>query len=251
MARDKIYFISDLHLGVPDAATSRRREERAARWLDSIKADAAVLYIVGDLFDFWYEYRSAVPKGFVRIQGKLAELADSGVALHIFTGNHDMWMFRYFEEELGATMHRGNLPLTLGALKVLVGHGDGLGPGDHGYKFIKRVFANPVCIWLFGWLHPDIGIGLARFWSGRSREANMAADEVFQGTEGEWLYRYCVEVLAKEHYDAFIFGHRHLVLDMPVGDRSRYINMGAWFRDPHCAVWDGAELRLEKIPEVS
>lgn len=248
MARDKVYFISDLHLGVPDAATSRIREERAVRWLDSIKADAAALYIVGDLFDFWYEYRTSVPKGFVRIQGKLAELADAGVDLHIFTGNHDMWMFRYFESELGATMHRGNQSIALGPMKVLVGHGDGLGPGDHGYKFIKRVFANPVCIWLFGWLHPDIGIGLARYWSGRSREANLAADEEFHGTEGEWLYQYCLGVLAKEHYDAFIFGHRHLVLDMPVGDRSRYINLGAWFRDPHCAVWDRAGLRLERVP---
>ncbi len=248
MARDKVYFISDLHLGVPDAVTSRAREERAVRWLDSIKSDAAALYIVGDLFDFWYEYRTAVPKGFVRIQGKLAEMSDAGVDLHIFTGNHDMWMFRYFEEELGATMHRGNLALTLGPLKILVGHGDGLGPGDHGYKFIKQVFANPVCIWLFGWLHPDIGIGLARFWSGRSREANLAADDEFHGTKGEWLYQYCLEVSAREHYDAFIFGHRHLVLDMPVGSSSRYINLGAWFHDPHCAVLDAAGLRLERVP---
>ena len=247
MARDKVYFISDLHLGVPDAATSRRREQRAVRWLESIRADAAALYILGDLFDFWYEYRTTVPKGFVRIQGKLAELADAGVELHIFAGNHDMWMFRYFEQELGATMHRGNVTLQLGTHRMLVGHGDGLGPGDGGYKFLKRVFVHPVCIWLFGWLHPDVGIRLAQFWSGRSRGANLVADEQFHGTDGEWLYQYCIAVLARDHYDVFLFGHRHLVLDMPVGHRSRYINLGAWFSAPHCAVWDGAELRLQPI----
>ena len=155
--------------------------------------------------------------------------------------------FNYFEDELGVKMHREPITKKWNGKKFFIGHGDGLGPGDHGYKFIKKVFSNPLCIWLFKWLHPDLGIGLANFWSGRSREANLAADEIYQGDENEWLLQHCKSVLTKEHFDYFIFGHRHLVLDKVVGDNSRYINLGHWFSDPHFAVWDGNELNLETI----
>jgi UDP-2,3-diacylglucosamine hydrolase len=245
--RKHIYFASDFHLGVPKGSATREREKRIVQWLDSISADAAEVYLLGDLFDFWFEYRTAVPKGFVRFQAKVAELCDRGIPVHIFTGNHDMWMFRYFEEELGATMHKGPVDREWGGKKFRIGHGDGLGPGDVGYKFIKRVFANPVCIWLFGWIHPDIGQGLANFWSGRSRKSNAPLDEVFKGEENEFLFQYAKNTLEKEHIDYFIFGHRHMVLDMQVGDRSRYINLGAWFKNAHYAVWDGEELRLQKV----
>lgn len=246
----KIYFASDFHLGVPQGAASKERERLVVKWLDTIAADAAEVYLVGDLFDFWFEYGTAVPKGFVRFQAKIAELCDRGIPVHIFTGNHDMWMFRYFEEELGATMHRAPIVREWNGKRFLIGHGDGLGPGDHGYKFIKRVFANPVCIWLFGWLHPDIGQRLAAFWSGRSRAVNAPLDEVFQGEDKEFLVQYCLQTLKKEHFDHFIFGHRHLALDLKVGERSRYINLGAWFKDPHYAVWDGEQLALLKVASL-
>lgn len=243
----KIYFASDFHLGVPDKEKSRERERLLVKWLDDISHDASEVYLVGDLFDFWYEYKTVVPKGFVRFQAKIAELCDNGIQVHVFIGNHDMWMFNYFEDELGVKMHRKPISKEWNGKKFFIGHGDGLGPGDHGYKFIKKVFSNPLCIWLFKWLHPDLGIGLANFWSGRSREANLTADEVYQGDENEWLLQYCKSALSKNHYDYFIFGHRHLMLDKAVGSKSRYINLGHWFSDPHFAVWDGSDLRLRSI----
>lgn len=247
--RTRIYFASDFHLGVP-AHASREREVLLVRWLECISADAAEVYLLGDLFDFWFEYGTVVPKGFVRFQAKLAELTDKGIRVHVFTGNHDMWMFRYFEEELGVTMHRGPLDRTWGGKRFRIGHGDGLGPGDHGYKFIKRVFANPLCIWLFRWLHPDIGQGLAHFWSGRSRKANAPADEVFLGEDREYLVQYARSVLRDEHFDYFIFGHRHLVLDLMVDGKARYVNLGAWFKNPHFAMWDGEDLHLLPVGSI-
>jgi len=245
MSNKKIYFASDFHLGVPNKEKSRERERLLVKWLDDISKDAAEVYLVGDLFDFWYEYKTVVPKGFVRFQSKMAELCDKGIQVHVFTGNHDMWMFDYFEDELGVKMHREPITKEWNGKKFFIGHGDGLGPGDHGYKFIKKVFSNPLCIWLFKWLHPDLGVGLANFWSGRSREANFASDEIYQGDEKEWLLQYCKSVLETEHFDHFIFGHRHLVLDKVVGTNTRYINLGSWFKDPHFAVWNGEELILE------
>jgi UDP-2,3-diacylglucosamine hydrolase len=242
--RRHIYFASDFHLGVPAGAGTRKREALLVQWLDMVANDAAEVYLLGDLFDFWFEYGTVIPKGFVRFQAKIAELCDKGIAVHIFTGNHDMWMFRYFEEELGVTMHRGPLDRHWNEKRFRIGHGDGLGPGDLSYKVIKRVFANPLCIWLFRWIHPDLGQGLAHFWSGRSRKANAPKDEVFHGEENEFLIQYAKSVLQEEAIDFFIFGHRHLVLDVQVGERSRYINLGAWFKDPHYAVWDGEALKL-------
>jgi UDP-2,3-diacylglucosamine hydrolase len=244
---NKIYFASDFHLGVPNKEKSRERERLLVKWLNHISKDAAEVFLVGDLFDFWYEYRSVVPKGFVRFQAKLAELCDKGIQVHVFTGNHDMWMFEYFEDELGVKMHRGTVQREWNGKKFFIGHGDGLGPEDRAYKFIKKVFANPVCIWLFKWIHPDIGVGLANFWSGRSRRSNQADDEVYHGDENEWLLQFSETTLKAKHFDYFIFGHRHMVLDKPVGANSRYINLGAWFSDPHFAVWDGQELRLSKV----
>ena len=245
--RMNIYFASDFHLGVPNKEKSREREHLLVQWLDSISKDAAEVYLVGDLFDFWYEYKTVIPKGFVRFQAKLAQLCDMGIQVHIFTGNHDMWMFNYFEEELGVKMHRGSITREWNGKKFMIGHGDGLGPGDNGYKFIKRVFSNPISIWMFKWIHPDIGVGLANFWSGRSRDANLASDEVYKGDENEWLLQYCKSVLETEHFDYFIFGHRHLVLDRVLSYNSRYINLGHWFKEPHFAVWDGTEMIVKPI----
>ncbi len=242
-----IYFASDFHLGAPNYEESRIREDRIVRWLDDIKTTAEEIYLVGDLFDFWFEYKKAIPKGFIRLQGKIAELCDSGIPVHVFIGNHDMWMFDYLPHELGVIMHREPIAKTYNGKKFFIGHGDGLGPGDHGYKFIKKVFANPVCQWLFARIHPNLGIGMADYWSGRSRKANRGDDEKYLGDDAEFLVQYCKEHLTKEHVDYFIFGHRHLPLDLHVGENSRYINLGEWINYNTFGVWDGKQMKLEEF----
>jgi UDP-2,3-diacylglucosamine hydrolase len=243
--KKKIYFLSDFHLGAPDHASSLEREKIIVQFLDTIKSDAAEIFLVGDMFDFWYEYRRVVPKGYVRLLGKLAELSDSGIPMHFFVGNHDMWVRDYFQKEL-------NIPVN-GKI-FLIGHGDGLGPGDHGYKRLKKVFRNPVSKWLFGVLPPVAGMGLANYMSRRSRAQTGATEETFLGESKEWLIIYCKEVLQKKKIDFFVFGHRHLAIDyrlLPVDVTAvpgmaspRYINLGDWIRYYTYAVFDGEELTL-------
>jgi len=242
----KIYFASDFHLGVPNAAKSLERERRIVRWLESIRADAEAIYLVGDVFDFWFEYATVVPKGYVRLLGKLAELRDAGILIYFFTGNHDMWMFQYFEEELDIPTYRQPIQIELKGKQFFIGHGDGLGPGDHGYKFIKKVFSNRLCQWLFARLHPNFAIRLANFWSGKSRSKNEKEPEKFISKEKEWLYQYANKKLETQHYDFFIFGHRHLPLDLTLENgTSRYINLGEWMNFNTYAVFDGNILALK------
>ena len=243
--KKNIYFASDFHLGAPDYITSLEREKKVVEWMDSIKNDAKEIYLVGDLFDFWFEYRTVVPRGFVRILGKIAELTDAGIPVHLFTGNHDMWIFDYLPKELNVILHREPIEMDFDGKKFLIGHGDGLGPGDHNYKFLKKVFANKLCQWLFGFIHPNIGMGIANYWSRRSRSYNEENNEIFLGEDKEWLVIYCKEKLQQKHYDYFIFGHRHLALDIKLNDHSRYINLGDWFHTKSFAVWDGQELVLK------
>ncbi len=243
MPGSKIYFASDFHLGVPDAASSREREDRIVRWLDFIRQDASEIYLMGDVFDFWFEYATVIPKGFIRFQGKLAELADSGIKITLFKGNHDMWMFDYFVEELGADIVSNEMIIERGGKKFYLHHGDGLGPGDKKYKLLKRVFRSQLCQWLFARLHPNLGVGIARKWSQSSRIQN-AKLEVFENLESEWLYTYSRELLQKSHYDFMIFGHRHLPLDLALGE-SRYINLGEWINFNSYAVFDGEILELK------
>jgi UDP-2,3-diacylglucosamine hydrolase len=240
----KIYFLSDFHLGTPDHASSLVREKRIVRFLDRCKQDAACIFIVGDLFDFWYEYRTVVPKGFVRILGKMAEITDSGIPMYFFVGNHDMWMKGYFEQELNIPVFHQPQVFTYGHHRFLVGHGDGLGPGDHGYKFLKKIFRNPLCQALFGLLPPAIGVGLANYSSRTSRAATGASDAHFLGEEGEWLIQYCREVLQTEQYDYFVFGHRHLPIEYRLNEQSMYINLGDWIRYFSYAEYDGQNMKL-------
>ena len=242
----KVYFASDFHLGVPNKAQSLLREKKLVQWLSDIEKDAQHIFLVGDVFDFWFEYKTVVPRGYTRLLGKLASLADAGTQIHYFTGNHDMWTFGYLEEELGLKVYRNPIEVCINNQQFYIGHGDGLGPGDNGYKFIKKVFASPISQWLFARLHPNFGIGLANFWSGKSRAANGPIDEIFLGEEKEWLIIYCKEVLEKKHYDYFIFGHRHLLLDVTLPSNSRYINLGDWFKNAHFGVFNGVTLQLEK-----
>ncbi len=239
-----IYFVSDIHLGAPDAATSRDRERKFVAWLDQIAADAHALYIVGDLFDFWFEYKRAVPKGFVRTLGKLAELREKGILIYFFVGNHDMWMSGYFEEELDIPVFHEPIMHHWNEIGFYIGHGDGLGPGDGGYKFLKRIFRHPVCKWLFGKLHPDFGIWIANAWSSRSR--THTTEEQWLGDKDEWLAIYAEKMSSLTDATYFVFGHRHLTIDLLLSDQeSRYINLGEWFNTRSYAVFDGTNLSVE------
>jgi UDP-2,3-diacylglucosamine hydrolase len=242
----KIYFISDLHFGTPDAHSSRARELKFVQWMEDVSVDAAEIFIVGDLFDFWHEYGTVVPKGFVRVQAAIAKAVDAGIKVSLFTGNHDLWQNDYFEKELGVTLYREPIERTWNGKQFLIGHGDGLGPGDHGYKFMKKVFTNPLCQWLFKWLHPDLGMQLAGYFSYKSRYANGTIPmESFQGEDKEWLIQYCKRKLQSKAYNYFIFGHRHLPIDFKFNDDCRYINTGDWLSYYTYAVFDGTTLELK------
>ncbi len=245
MQGKKIYFASDFHLGVNAKLTSLEREKKIVRWLDFIQHDAHEIYLVGDVFDFWFEYRTVIPKGYSRLFGKLAELRDQGIPIFFFTGNHDMWMFRYFETEFGIPIIREPIIREWNGKKFFIGHGDGLGPGDYGYKFIKKVFANSICQLLFGSIHPTLGVGLANFWSQKSRA--VSPDELkFLGEEKEWLVQFCNEKIEKSAIDYFIFGHRHLPIDYTLKNgSSRYINIGEWMHACSYGVFDGSDLNIQ------
>ncbi len=244
-AHQNIYFASDFHLGVPDFNSSLERERRLVRWLDEIKNSAHSVYLLGDIFDFWFEYRHAIPKGFIRFQGKLAELRDAGIAIYFFTGNHDMWLFDYFEKELGIIIYREPQELLINNKKFMIGHGDGLGPGDSLYKIQKRFFNSKICQWLFARIHPNLGIGIAKYWSRQSRISNTKREEKFNGAENEFLLTYCKEVEKSVHHDFYIFGHRHLPLNLEVTQESKYINLGEWVHFNTYGVFNGQDVLLK------
>ncbi|MBL7719583.1 MAG: UDP-2,3-diacylglucosamine diphosphatase [Flavipsychrobacter sp.] len=241
----KIYFASDFHLGIPNRESSLAREKRLCAWLDEIKNDAAYIFLVGDIFDVWFEYRNVVPKGFTRFFGKLAELTDSGIHVEAFTGNHDLWMRGYFEEELNIPVHHNAITRTFNGKKFLIAHGDGLGPGDHGYKFIKKIFRSPISQWLYRRLHPDTGVGMAGWFSRLGPKHVDGEEEQFLGPEKEWLVQYAYDMLKKEPINYFIFGHRHIAIEYPLTATSTYVNLGDWIRYDSYAVYDGHNLSLK------
>lgn len=243
----KIYFSSDNHLGAPTYEESRPREAKFIQWLDEVKKDAAAIFLLGDLFDFWFEYKHVVPKGFVRTLGKLAEISDSGIPIYFFVGNHDLWMKDYFNEELNITVYHEPQVFQLANKHFFIGHGDGLGPGDKGYKRMKKVFTNPVSKWLFRWLHPDWGVALAKHLSVKNKLISGDDDAKFLGEEKEWLVQYSKRKLAEKHYDYFLFGHRHLPLEIELENHSKYINLGDWISYYTYAVFDGEQLKLKEF----
>jgi UDP-2,3-diacylglucosamine hydrolase len=263
----KLYFASDFHLGAPDLAASHVREKRIVKWLDYIKTDAQVVFLVGDLFDFWHEYRTVVPRGYVRLLGKLAELNDSGIEVVVFTGNHDMWMSDYFETELGLTVIREPVELVVRSLKfedqqnpalqttnyklqtIYVAHGDGLGPGDWGFKILKKVFQNKVIRWAFrALLHPDLALSLGYLWAGHSwRKHAKEGVSPFFGEDQEWLVQYAKSVEAQNHHDLYVFGHRHILLNHSIAPNSKVIILGDWIQYNSYAVFDGDELKLDTL----
>ena len=243
----KIYFLSDFHLGAPDYDASRIREKKIVSFLDKIQADAHTIFIVGDMFDFWYEYKHVVPKGFVRLLGKLASMTDAGIHIHFFVGNHDMWMKDYLQVELGIPVYFQPKTFEFNNYKFYIAHGDGLGPGDHRYKFLKKIFRNPVCQFLFGVLPPVVGMGIANYSSQKSRQSAGEKDFQFLGEDREWLIIHSKEVLKKDHFDFFIYGHRHVPIQIKIGDSSTYVNLGDWMKNFTFAVFDGSHISLEKF----
>ncbi len=220
------YFFSDIHLGLPNAEKSRIREKLLVKLLDEIKDKAKVIYFAGDIFDFWWEYKKVVPRGFVRFLGKIAELSDSGIEIHFFTGNHDIWMRNYLSDEIGVKLHRTPLSVTLGNKRFYIAHGDGLGPGDRSYKLLKKLFSNSILQWIFSRLHPNFAFGLAHLWSHSRRKSEKYIQ--FRGADRELLFLHAQNVLKSEYYDFFVFGHRHIPLILNIGEQSKIANIGEW-----------------------
>ncbi|WKZ62979.1 MAG: UDP-2,3-diacylglucosamine diphosphatase [Saprospiraceae bacterium] len=241
----KIVFASDFHLGQKGTTSSEEREKALVCWIDEVAMQAEEVFFLGDTFDFWYEYKSVIPKGFTRFLGAMARLADAGIPIHLFTGNHDMWIFDYFTKELGIPLYRQPTEFVRQGRRMLIGHGDGLGPGDRRYKFLKKIFNNRACIWLFHWLHPSIGMWIANKWSSSSRESNN--DYVFTGPEKEYLLRYCEgELKSGANFDYMIFGHRHLPIDYLLSnEKTRYINTGDWLRFKSYGVMENGKIELK------
>lgn len=246
--QQRVFFASDFHLGAPDYTSSRQREAKIVRWLSHIQDDAAAIFLLGDIFDFWFEYEKVIPKGFIRFISKITDLRDRGIPIFFFTGNHDLWMRDYFTVELDIPVFSNPIEMEINHQRFLIGHGDGLGPGDEQYKLLKKIFTNKVCQWLFKWLHPDIGIALAQKWSGSSRISNnLKNEDSFKGEEGEWLLEYCKSVEANMHFDYYIFGHRHLPLELPVANNSTYINLGEWVSQCQYGEFDGKNFQLKQF----
>lgn len=242
MTKNKIYFASDFHLGAPDLAESHKREKRIVQWLTDIEKDAKAIYLVGDIFDFWFEYKKVVPKGFIRLLGKLANLTDNGTVIHLFVGNHDLWMKDYLTKEVGVIIHYENIIIEEGNKKLFIGHGDGLGKGDYFYKFVRKIFTSKICQWAFARLHPNFAFSIAHKWSKSSRKSGAAN---YISNEKELLLGYCQDQQELNPVDYYIFGHRHLPLALKVDDRSKYINIGDWLYHYTYAVFEHGEVELK------
>lgn len=241
----KIYFASDNHLGAPTKEASYPREKKFVAWLDEIKGDAAAIFLLGDLFDFWFEYKTVIPKGFTRTLGKLAEISDSGIPIYYFVGNHDLWMDGYFEEELNIPVFHQPKEFIFNDRLFFIGHGDGLGPHDKGYKRMKKIFTNPFFKWCFRWLHPDWGVRIAQYMSVKNKLISGDEDAKFLGEDNEWLVQYCKRKLGEKHRDYFVFGHRHLPMEIKLNENATYFNLGDWIGFYTYGVFDGETFELK------
>lgn len=250
MKKGKIYFISDVHLGAPALNNNRERENLFAQWLDDIKDDADELYLMGDIFDFWWDYKKVVPRGFSRILGRLAGFSDRGIPVHFFTGNHDLWAYGYFEEECGVTIHTKEIVKEIKGKKFFLGHGDGLDANDKGYIFLKKIFTNRTMQWLFARLHPNFALTIAHNWSKSSRMAKINIVEEFEVNK-EGMYKFAENFLENEFIDYFIFGHRHLMIDSKIGQNSKFVLLGDWIKNFSYGVFDGEKFELKKYKDIA
>ena len=245
--RNKTYFISDLHLGA-SYLDKRESERRAIEWLDHIKADARRIYLMGDILDFWFEYRHVVPRGYVRFLGKLAELSDSGVEIHWFTGNHDIWIYDYIPNELGITLHRTHERVDIDGHSFFLSHGDDVGRRKWSFRLIQWGFRNRVIQWLYSWIHPDLTMGMAHGWSASSRKKNNSrGEEHYRGEKSEPLVEFAKEYIKNNDVEYLIFGHRHILLDLMLSRTSRMVILGEWIKQFSYAVFDGNNLTVELL----
>jgi UDP-2,3-diacylglucosamine hydrolase len=246
----KIYFASDMHLGSDAFENPQDAEKRFVRWLDSIKNNASALYLLGDIFDFWFEYKKVVPRGFTRFLGKIAEMSDSGIEIHFFTGNHDIWVKDYLSRETGMIIHREPLRTQINGKTFFLAHGDGMGDTSHSFQLIRRIFHNRLCQVLFAALHPRWGVGFGYVWSNHSRKKKMLNPAPYFGEDKEHLALYAKEYIQKHPgTDYLIFGHRHILLDLKLSRQSRMMIIGDWIQYFSYAVFDGEELSLEQFEE--
>lgn len=240
-----IYFISDAHLGSRIVTNPREHEMRLVNWLDKVKKDAEAIFMLGDMFDFWFEYKTVMPKGYVRFLGKLAELVDSGIEIHFFTGNHDIWTFGYLENEVGLIVHRKPQTFELQGKKFYMAHGDGLYSEEKGFGIIRKIFHSRTCQKLFRLLPPEIGQNFGYAWSESNRKKIMYLDNKFQGEENETLVAFAKKYSELHDVDYLIFGHRHIELNLELKNKSRVVILGDFIGIFSYGVFDGENLWLE------
>lgn len=246
-SKKKIYFASDVHLGAPYIKNPKEHEARFVRWLDLVKADAEAIYLLGDIFDFWFEYKKVVPKGFVRTLAKIAEITDSGIPVHFFIGNHDIWIWDYLPSETGVILHKKPLEIELQGKKFFMAHGDGLGDPDKVFKYIRKFFHSKLAQWLYSnFIHPDLGMAFGQRWSGHSREGHDVKHiSRFLGEDKEHLVLFAKEMLKTKHFDYFVFGHRHIVLNLMLQKDSTVVNLGDWIGHFSYGVLEGGQMHIE------
>lgn len=242
----KIFFASDFHLGLKAGTDPAEREKKVVSWLKSVVPEAREIFLIGDIFDFWWEYKLVVPRGFTRFLGTVSEITDSGIPVHIFTGNHDMWVKNYLPDECGVIIHTSPYTRTFDGKKFYIAHGEGLGSNNTGYKILLSIFRNKPLRVLYSMLHPSIGVGIGHAWSLHSRLGKGISMD-FRGEEKEDLIRYSKSILEKENIDYFIFGHRHLALSYKLNQDTTIIFLSDWIKKGNFAEWDGKELNLREF----
>ncbi len=248
--KGKIYFVSDVHLGAPALNNNREREILFAKWLDEIKDDVAELYLMGDIFDFWYEYKKVIPRGFSRILGRIADLTDKGIPVHFFTGNHDLWAFDYLPEELGVILHTKELIKEIRGKKFFLAHGDGLDAEDKGYIFLKKIFTNKTLQWMFSRLHPNFAFTFGHNWSKSRRLAKINIEKEFEVNK-EGMYKFAENFLKNEEVDYFICGHRHRMSNVAIGQNTRFVLLGDWIKNFSYGVFDGENFELKRYKDIA
>ncbi len=244
--RKKIFFVSDAHLGLPPVEKSRYRERLLVRWLEEKRKDAGAFYLLGDIFDYWFEYKKVVPRGFVRFLGKIAEITDAGIPVYFFTGNHDVWVFDYLPSEIGVEVFRKPIIRDIQGKRFYLAHGDGLGEGERSYKILKSIFTSKILQWLYARIHPNASAAFAHRWSQRSR-LSKGNYTPFLGEQKEHLINHSKKILRDTDIDFFVYGHRHVPYEMQLNEKARVVYLGDWFVNFTFGEFDGEQMHLKKF----